>query len=721
MADSTAAFVDSNPHPPPDSFADPLQTPPLDPLFFSSDPDHDFLYDLSLDFDFDDLDPQYFLPDADESFLLPDSAATHADFGSALPQDDGSPHDFRMHDANNHNNRADVESENSVISRDGCSDVGKYFNCSTSQTRSFDSHETIIASASAPAAVAITNSAAAAAAAASPVSSHGSGDGGSGVSETMNVPSPDSKSYPVSSTKLQGEEAKNGKSEKREKQEFSDDAIEETTRRQKCRVFETPGNSNPKDATPTTDCGGEEDEKKKARLMRNRESAQLSRQRKKHYVDELEEKVRAMNSIIADLNGRVSYFMAENATLRQQLGATPMYPPPPMPYPWMPPGAPYLAQGSKVGLVPIPRLKPQQPAGSTKPKKGETKKPGTRTKKVASVSFIGLLVFILMFGGLVPLVNVKFGGQGENVATWFGGEGHRFSDQHFPGRVLVVDGHSNTSSGKTGVGFSGDTIGKMQCQKAKNGCDNSSEQLHASLYVPRNDKLVKIDGNLIIQSVLASERTKGSHHEAAPEAKSLAIPNHLSGALAIPEGPIRGKPYHSHAEQQKAIGSRSADKLEEQFKSSAADGKLQQWFHQGLAGPILSSGVCSEVFQFDVTPSRGAIVAASSVTNLTGEGQQQRAKKHRRILHSLPVPFQATNLNVTGEQGKGINNGTQRSSSSMVVSVLVDPREVGDSEVDGVLAPKSLSRVFVVVLVDGVKYVTYSCVLPRSTPHLVRD
>ena len=57
----------------------------------------------------------------------------------------------------------------------------------------------------------------------------------------------------------------------------------------------------------------------------------------------------------------------------------------------------------------------------------------------------------------------------------------------------------------------------------------------------------------------------------------------------------------------------------------------------------------------------------------------------------------------------------------MVVSVLVDPREGGDGDIDGMIGgPNSLSRVFVVVLVDSAKYVTYSCVLPRSgAPHLV--
>lgn len=59
--------------------------------------------------------------------------------------------------------------------------------------------------------------------------------------------------------------------------------------------------------------------------------------------------------------------------------------------------------------------------------------------------------------------------------------------------------------------------------------------------------------------------------------------------------------------------------------------------------------------------------------------------------------------------------------SPMVVSVLVDPRETGDADVDGVMGKKSLSKIFVVVLIDSVKYVTYSCMLPFKGPalHLV--
>lgn len=146
---------------------------------------------------------------------------------------------------------------------------------------------------------------------------------------------------------------------------------------------------------------------------------------------------------------------------------------------------------------------------------------------------------------------------------------------------------------------------------------------------------------------------------------------------------------------------------------------------------MLSSGMCTEVFQFDVSPAAasGAIIPASSVSNVTTEQRQNTTRvnkgKNRRTLNNLPAPFSRThNNNITEDH---VRRNLQkdkfqgnRSVSSMVVSVLVDPREGGESEVvDGMIRPKSLSRIFVVVLLDSVKYVTYSCVLPRAGPHLV--
>ncbi|KAG6575296.1 putative TPR repeat-containing protein, partial [Cucurbita argyrosperma subsp. sororia] len=100
----------------------------------------------------------------------------------------------------------------------------------------------------------------------------------------------------------------------------------------------------------------EDEEKRNARLMRNRESVQLSRQRKKHYVEELEDKLRSMHSTIAELNSKISYVMTENEGLRQQLSGSGMCQPPP----------------------------------PVKSKRNKSKKVVERTKKVFSINFLGV-------------------------------------------------------------------------------------------------------------------------------------------------------------------------------------------------------------------------------------------------------------------------------------------------------------------------------------------
>ena len=86
-------------------------------------------------------------------------------------------------------------------------------------------------------------------------------------------------------------------------------------------------------------------------------------------------------------------------------------------------------------------------------------------------------------------------------------------------------------------------------------------------------------------------------------------------------------------------------------------------------------------------------------------------------MHPEPIPLRGTTRNNTKQFDKSSERSNLHNNkpvSSVVVSVLADPRDAGDGEGDE-------SRVFVVVLLDSVKYVTYSCVLPfkTSAPHLV--
>ncbi|GER51926.1 BZIP transcription factor family protein [Striga asiatica] len=504
---------------------------------------------------------------------------------------------------------------------------------------------------------------------------------------------------------------------KNEGEDLGNDSIESRTNKYRkssnssLENHNTSGNNN---GVPS-----EEEEKRKARLLRNRESAQLSRQRKKHYVEELEDKVKTMHSTIQDLNAKITFFMAENATLRQQMGSPatgappppPMAPPPPgmyphpaMMYPWMPCPPPYMVkpQGSQVPLVPIPRLKKKQPAPTPKTsnKVNGKKNEAPKTKRVASVSFLGLLFFIMLFGGLVPIFNTRYGGVRE---AFTGGDG--YIGNGLRGRVLMVNGteYGQPSGGDPGAG-----------EFVRSG--NGSEPLAASLYVPRNDKLVKIDGNLIIHSVLATEKAMSSHGKGSSET-GLVVSRDLPHARPVPGVGINGARHP----QLRALGSGSVDN----------DGSLQQWFREGLAGPMLSSGLCTEVFQFDVSAAGAIIPAGPSTTRNVSKVQTQNSTnptnkaRNRRILHPVHLP-EPSHHNISTEQSHAGENQNPKkenlkNTSSMVVSVLFDPREAVDADVDGVMRTKSLSRIFVVVLIDSVKYVTYSCMLPfaGSGPHLV--
>ncbi|XP_031263841.1 bZIP transcription factor 17-like [Pistacia vera] len=737
----------TEPPPPNPNFSDDfnsLPIPPLDPMFFSaqnhtssSSDDLDFVLEDNCDFDisFDDLDNLYF-PSESDNFFLPDGhfgrSTSDVDRVTCLKNADTSPDEVKL------SVTASPESGSSAISGSRqLLDVEMYLNYSTSPQNSGNQSSNSDSKCC------------------EPLSSQGSGNFGSGVSSGNSL-SPDSGNLVVEQ-KIKVEEVNKSISKRKKNIEETNSELR-SSKYHRSSLADENSNENM----------NEEDMKRKARLMRNRESAQLSRQRKKHYVEELEDKVRAMHSTIAELNGKISFFMAENASLRQQLSSGSAMPPPPqghphmgvyppphmaaMPYAWMPCGTPYMVkpQGSQTPLVPIPRLKTNQTSSPAKAKKNDSCKTSSKTKKVASVSFLGLLFFVLLFGGLVPLVDVKYGGMRDGASGGYFSS--RFYDQH-RGRVLTVNGHLNGSHEDRRIGFSNgkfDIGNRVHCERgvekkergsqASPGSDefvnlgNASEPLVASLYVPRNDKLVKIDGNLIIHSVLASEKTKASQ-EASRESSKVDNRREtglaLAKALAIPDrgsGGRHSNVYRNPAERQKAISSGSADALKDHMKSTAADRRLQQWFQEGLAGPLLSSGMCTEVFQFDVSPASasGAIIPASSVANISVEDRQNATHvnkgKNRRILHGLPVPFTGSDLNISREHVERKSQDRfqgNKSASSMIVSVLVDPREAGDGDVDSTINPKSLSRIFVVVLMDSVKYVTYSCVLPRFGTHLV--
>ncbi|XP_031495169.1 bZIP transcription factor 60-like [Nymphaea colorata] len=527
----------------------------------------------------------------------------------------------------------------------------------------------------------------------------------------------------------------------------------------------------------------EEEDKRTARLVRNRESAQLSRQRKKQYVEELESKVRSMSSTIAELNNRIACIAAENASLRQQLvsscsqpNAYPLPQMTPMGFPWVP--YPYalnpqngiaFAPGSQVPLVPIPKLKTQQPASAPKVKKPSPKansnegpkKSGKATKKVASVTFICFLIFLMYFGNLYSVFNFMYGGNSDNIRSRSGYVESEFEGilkERVQADVGYVNGIWRASEGRLDPWGPDVNCSSLPFYGSETHVrhGNTSDSLVASLYIPRNNKLVRIDGHLIIQSVVASERSmeylKTRPNEAfgknagsadvETEKTGLANMKDVQSTLPVP---LRGKEiegvshfYRGPAERQRALASGSRDNFVEGHRtSSACDGPLQKWFSEGIAGPFIRSGMCTEVFRFEVSPTTtkdqttiipsGSSRAGNSSTHQSSNLTSSGMIRNRRFLYPTAIPLPGKTLhNTTSDYSRdtaGNKKGTfadsNAVSSSMVVSVLLDPRETGDSS-NVLSSPKSLSRILVVVLVDSVKYVTYSCMLPfkSSSPHL---
>ena len=125
--------------------------------------------------------------------------------------------------------------------------------------------------------------------------------------------------------------------------------------------------------------------------------------------------VRILHSPIQHLNANISYETTENAQLKGT-GVAPQVQPPP--------GCiPILLHGFHMhhliwwsNLDSDIGFKPQaiMPA-STCRKKVKKKKSEVKTKKVASVSFLGVLFFMLLFGGLVPLLKVDMEAWGNHL------------------------------------------------------------------------------------------------------------------------------------------------------------------------------------------------------------------------------------------------------------------------------------------------------------------
>nr|XP_024392781.1 bZIP transcription factor 28-like isoform X3 [Physcomitrium patens] len=667
--------------------------------------------------------------------------------------------------------------------------------------------------------------------------------------------------------------------------------------------------SDRSDGERKADAGVEDDEKRRARLMRNRESAQLSRQRKKMYVDELEGKLRTMTATVAELNATISHLTAENVNLRRQLGyyypapgvcpprpGMPMQVLPMGPYPGMVAGRP-IYSGGQMPPVPIPRIKAKIPARSTKRAKSEDTKEGGDRKRTklkaagaASMAVMGLLCVAMLFssfdqglngsGGVedyTRIGNVRIGGR--VLTSWdeavnpLNNTGLSSSDtepgwvplqegEYGPEREGVANIHMRLAAekvqdeavksqiskaglessarqsvdGNEDLGISKEkgsqlppdyfSSGKVPLQMRREIVStNTSQSYAATVFVPGANGLVKVDGNLIIQAVMAGdkaakkqsknkqivggkkkgpvsknlpvkvldnlapretkvvqnattgpfviarplpERAKsvfGTNNPVSPVLHAGALQQWMLGGLhglstgftwLIYEEPILCERIRSDNREKMPLLSRNEENSEASMSfwatlSSLIYNKpLQKKFHDKSTcsvptiRPVLNTGMCTELFQFDTaaattSPEQGstpepknmaesvaARAAQGSPHNITSTLSVPDAPRSRRDPFAVPLPPVKPK---SAAEGDGVRNDTdprvknigrdhmhgrnlRDEVSSMVVSVMAGPEEYGDSRKQ----TKGLSRIFVVILVQNQKYVTYSCMLPSGGP-----
>lgn len=249
----------------------------------------------------------------------------------------------------------------------------------------------------------------------------------------------------------------------------------------------------------------------------------------------------------------------------------PMHVLPMGPYPGMVAGRP-MYPGGQMPPVPIPRIKTQTPARSSKRAKSGTTKEGGDKKRTklkaagaASMAVMGLLCVAMVFGsfdhGLNSTTgvddtlrggNVRVGGRvltswnesanplnNSGFSKWDYGPGWAPLEpgEHGPEREGVPSAHTrpatenpaeNPGTSKTGIDSSIDGNGTLATSSSPNyfssvktplliGSNvvpaNTSQSFAASVFIPGANGLVKVDGNLIIHAVMAGDKAAKKQSE----------------------------------------------------------------------------------------------------------------------------------------------------------------------------------------------------------------
>ncbi|GAQ85622.1 basic region leucin zipper [Klebsormidium nitens] len=580
-------------------------------------------------------------------------------------------------------------------------------------------------------------------------------------------------------------------------------------------------------------------EKLQERLMRNRESAQLSRQRKKAYMEEMASRIRSLSTTVSELNTTIAHLSAENASLRHQLA---FYLPPGTAPPLPAVGPPYMAQtvpgmrplypapgpiayGGYPGVmrpgyappVPIPRLSVQSAASAKKAttKRGTsakskakdapdgTKQPASKRMKLpgkaaAGISAMALFCFAMVIAPASWHTSELTTGTAVQPA---GFEGFGVPGLKAGGRVLMSlpEGNGSVGAGGAGKGHGrgGSEVAHGMAMNGTTGEGVGSTLVNSSLvwqqlvnasspfsvpprgndapgsqpWVLSRDRSGKVEGDRSqvsgVVSGIVPERGDWIRNAVVVEARraagrivadvalrksatSLMTSQEHERLKGIATLALAGRAETTRHAALPAAGAALADEGSG-FDRYPERQTSNMWSFSGA--PFLSSAMCTELFQFaDPAVVNGgsgrearaaaeeAALAVAREQSLEGAEAKEGVQKQNQTASlrgmgrkwkpknpdAVPMPpvngtrsqFDAKAEFEDEKQPERCEEGAfgcKNASSSVVVSVMVPQVGWERSTFEpkkGASTSKGLGQIFVVVLINSAKYVTYSCSVP---------
>jgi len=384
------------------------------------------------------------------------------------------------------------------------------------------------------------------------------------------------------------------------------------------------------------------DDKKRARLVRNRESAQQSRARKKQYVDELERKCRDLGRANAELRAFASALMAECAGLRHHLHLATGKPPPPpgtvLPHP-PPPGAAQMA-APKIALPPVgavgvptsggvpkPARMPFIPAApgsaaGSAPASPERLTPAKRRKKAPGGAVAAAVAATL---AVLSVACVATAGSGR-VSS--GGDALRFAALAAPGRLALA-----ASEKPFGGSGSGAARRLLAAEDANLVVDDADATAMDALEATRRASAMDDARSLTVSSGAIPLRGRGRSVAVRDDAGFVQRWFGESRRSSSDVG--RGSVLDDDIDRDRSESDRGEDKDDDATGSTPRGGEDDPWYAAFRAAgmrrsDLLSRASCDEIFRFRPAEDGVGVAGEAFARRLREATERERDETRNR-------------------------------------------------------------------------------------------